>query len=42
MIKIKTQPIYKDAFDILKKDKLSEVDRIEKLYGDFLKKLVDY
>ena len=42
MIKIKTQPIYEDAFDIFKKDKLSEVDRIEKLYGDFLKKLVDY
>jgi len=42
MIKIKTQPIYEDAFNIFKKDKLSEVDRIEKLYGDFLKKLVDY
>lgn len=42
MIKIKTQAIYNNAFKILKKDKLSEVSRIEKLYGGFLHRLVDY
>lgn len=42
MIKIKTQPIYEEAFKILKVKKAVEINHIEKLYKEFLKKLVAY
>jgi transcriptional regulator, tetR family len=42
MQKIKTQPVYEEAFKILKTKKSDEMNQIEKLYGDFLKKLVIY
>ncbi|RRJ24348.1 TetR/AcrR family transcriptional regulator [Lachnoanaerobaculum gingivalis] len=42
MIKIKTQPIYEEAFKILKVKKADEINQIESLYGEFLKKLVAY
>ena len=42
MIKIKTQPIYEEAFKILKVKKTDEVNQIERLYGEFLQKLVAY
>ena len=42
MIKIKTQPIYDEAFKILKVKKTDEVNQIEWLYGEFLQKLVSY
>jgi len=42
MQKIKTQPVYEEAFKILKTKKSDEMNQIEKLYGEFLKKLVIY
>ena len=42
MIKIKTQPMYAEAFKILKVKKADEINQIERLYGEFLKKLVAY
>jgi transcriptional regulator, tetR family len=42
MQKIKTQLVYEEAFKILKTKKSDEMNQIEKLYGDFLKKLVIY
>lgn len=42
IMKIKTQPIYEDAFKIFKTKKIDEINRIEKLYGEFLIKLVNY
>lgn len=38
MQKIKTQPVYEEAFKILKTKKSDEMNQIEKLYGEFLKK----
>ena len=42
MTRIKTQPVYEEAFKILKTKKSDEMNQIEKLYGEFLKKLVIY
>ena len=42
MQKIKTQPVYEETFKILKTKKSDEMNQIEKLYGEFLKKLVNY
>jgi len=42
MQKIKAQPVYEEAFKILKTKKSDEMNQIEKLYGEFLKKLVNY
>ena len=42
MIKIKTQPMYAEAFKILKVKKADEINQIERLYGEFLQKLIDY
>ena len=42
MQKIRTQPVYEEAFKILKTKKSDEMNQIEKLYGEFLKKLVIY
>ena len=42
MIKIKTQPMYAEAFKILKVKKAVEINPIEKLYGEFLNKLTTY
>ena len=42
MQKIKTQPVYEEAFKILKTKKSDEMNQIEKLYEEFLKKLVIY
>lgn len=42
LVKIKTQPTYREAFAIFaRKDRETE-NRFEKLYGDFLKKLIQY
>ena len=42
MKKIKSQPVYEEAFKILKTKKSDEINQVEKLYGEFLKKLVNY
>ncbi len=42
MQKIKSQPVYEEAFKILKTKKSDEINQVEKLYGEFLKKLVNY
>ena len=40
--KIKTQPIYKEAFRIFANQDSNKVNRVENLYGDFLDRLIDY
>lgn len=40
--KIKTQPIYQEAFRIFANQDSKKVNRIENLYGDFLDRLIDY
>ena len=40
--KIKTQSIYKEAFRIFASQDSNKVNRVEKLYGDFLDRLIDY
>ena len=42
MTKIKTQPIYKDAFKVFEATGQNEAHKIEILYQDFLTKLVSY
>ena len=40
--KIKTQPIYQEAFRIFVSQDSKKVNRVENLYGDFLDRLIDY
>ena len=40
--KIKTQPIYQEAFRIFANQDSKKVNRVENLYGDFLDRLIDY
>lgn len=40
--KIKTQPIYQEAFRIFANQDSKKVNRVENLYGDFLDGLIDY
>ena len=40
--KIKTQPIYHEAFRIFLSQDSKKVNRVENLYGDFLDRLIDY
>ena len=40
--KIKTQPIYQEAFRIFASQDSKKVNRVENLYGDFLDRLIDY
>ena len=40
--KIKTQPIYQEAFRIFVNQDSKKVNRVENLYGDFLDRLIDY
>lgn len=40
--KIKTQPIYQEAFRIFTNQDSKKVNRVENLYGDFLDRLIDY
>ena len=40
--KIKTQPLYKEAFRIFANQDSNKVNRVENLYGDFLDRLIDY
>lgn len=42
MIKIKTQPIYKEAFEIFKEKGRDEVNKVENFYTEFLSKLINY
>ena len=42
MVKIQTQPIYKDAFKLFEAKGQHEVHKIEILYQDFLTKLISY
>ena len=39
--KIKTQPIYQEAFRIFASQDSKKVNRVENLYGDFLDRLID-
>ena len=41
-MKIKTQPIYQEAFKIFASQDLKKVNRVENLYGDFVDGLIDY
>ena len=40
--KIKTQPIYQEAFRIFANQDSKKVNRVENLYGEFLDRLIDY
>lgn len=40
--KIKTQPIYQEAFKIFASQDLKKVNRVENLYGNFVDRLIDY
>ena len=40
--KIKTQPIYQEAFRIFANQDSKKVNRVENIYGDFLDRLIDY
>ena len=40
--KIKTQPIYQEAFRIFANQDSKKVNRVENLYDDFLDRLIDY
>ena len=40
--KIKTQPIYQEAFRIFANQDSKKVNRVENLYGDFVDRLIDY
>ncbi len=40
--KIKTQPIYQEAFRIFANQDSKKVNRVENLYSDFLDRLIDY
>lgn len=40
--KIKTQPVYRDAFKIFDNQETNKTSRIENLYGEFLSRLIDY
>ena len=42
MIKIKTQPIYKEAFKIFREKGRDKVNKIENFYAEFLSKLINY
>ena len=42
MVKIQTQPVYKDAFKLFEAKGQHEVHKIEILYQDFLTKLISY
>ena len=42
MVKIQTQPIYKDAFKLFEAKGQHEVHKIEILYQDFLARLIQY
>ena len=42
ILKIKTQPIYQEAFKIFASQDSKKVNRVENLYGDFVDRLIDY
>lgn len=42
ILKIKTQPIYQEAFKIFASQDSKKVNRVENLYGDFVDMLIDY
>lgn len=42
ILKIKTQPIYQEAFKIFASQDSKKINRVKVLYGDFVDRLIDY